>query len=394
MVRHMRCRAATAPSWGPRCTPALLERLADDVEAGGPAADVLAGHEEDRGPSALAAPPHGLGAPAGARAGRPRGWPCTTPRSGVTATRPRPGRPCATYSSSTRRRAAALLHQPPQTNEVGRAAVLAGGLAHVVAWRRPTGAPRRDRCQRRAEPAGRPLPGRVRRPAAASARSDSPVVLRDAWTGAAAPDRWAGPSVVERLGCDLQPGRRRRPTEGRLLLTSYVWADQRDRLERLRAAFEVARSVPVALEPAGAGDVRTPPGARARAPPRSCGTRSCGSTSTRPSRPSVDDALDRLGATADDTTGAWSGSRSSPRGATPSAPREMLVRLRTWPGRCRADARRRRDRARDCRSSGTTARATGPTSPEGHASRTDRLNGRTGSRPSRRPRHGAVAGRE
>jgi hypothetical protein len=31
----------------------LLDRLADDLEAGGVTADVLAGHEDDPGPSAL-----------------------------------------------------------------------------------------------------------------------------------------------------------------------------------------------------------------------------------------------------------------------------------------------------------------------------------------------------
>jgi hypothetical protein len=41
-------------------------------------------------------------------------------------------------------------------------------------------------------------------------------------------------------------------TEGRLTLTSYVWADQIPRLERLRGAFRVAADVPAVVTPAGA----------------------------------------------------------------------------------------------------------------------------------------------
>jgi hypothetical protein len=45
--------------------------------------------------------------------------------------------------------------------------------------------------------------------------------------------------VVARAGCDARPVD---PCseEGRLTLTAYVWADQQERLERLRAALTVA----------------------------------------------------------------------------------------------------------------------------------------------------------
>ncbi len=57
--------------------------------------------------------------------------------------------------------------------------------------------------------------------------------------------------MVERGGCDpapLDP----RTTQDRLTLTSYVWADQVERLERLRGALDVAARVPapVTAEPA------------------------------------------------------------------------------------------------------------------------------------------------
>jgi len=52
---------------------------------------------------------------------------------------------------------------------------------------------------------------------------------------------------VERLGCDpspLDPA----SSADRLTLTSYVWADQVDRFERLRAALQVAAAQPVPVE--------------------------------------------------------------------------------------------------------------------------------------------------
>ncbi|MFP5253690.1 MAG: DUF2332 family protein, partial [Actinomycetes bacterium] len=43
-------------------------------------------------------------------------------------------------------------------------------------------------------------------------------------------------------------------TEGRLTLTAYVWADQRDRLERLRGALAVAQETPVEVRRSSARD--------------------------------------------------------------------------------------------------------------------------------------------
>ncbi len=53
--------------------------------------------------------------------------------------------------------------------------------------------------------------------------------------------------VVGRRGCDLSPidlSSKR----GRLRLQSFVWPDQADRLDRLRAAIEAARKIPVTID--------------------------------------------------------------------------------------------------------------------------------------------------
>ena len=60
-------------------------------------------------------------------------------------------------------------------------------------------------------------------------------------------------AVAERRGCDPQP---LDPTTeaGRLTLLSYVWPDQRWRLELLEAALSVVGSVPAVVDRSGAGD--------------------------------------------------------------------------------------------------------------------------------------------
>ncbi|MBU1316744.1 MAG: DUF2332 family protein [Alphaproteobacteria bacterium] len=72
-----------------------------------------------------------------------------------------------------------------------------------------------------------------------------------------APD-WQGPNppladvrVRHRLGCDLNPLDPTSPDD-RLRLMSYVWADQRDRMERLAAALAIAAPAPPTVERADA----------------------------------------------------------------------------------------------------------------------------------------------
>jgi hypothetical protein len=83
--------------------------------------------------------------------------------------------------------------------------------------------------------------GRVWGDAASPVRLDFPPPLEVAGT------------VVERRGCDPRPID---PTsaEGRLTLLSYVWPDQRWRMELLHAALDVAASVPASVDGAAAGE--------------------------------------------------------------------------------------------------------------------------------------------
>jgi hypothetical protein len=73
----------------------------------------------------------------------------------------------------------------------------------------------------------------------------SAVRLVRPWHGTFPP--YADVAIVERAGCDpapLDPTR----DEDRLTLTSYVWADQVERFERLRRALQLAAKHGVAVE--------------------------------------------------------------------------------------------------------------------------------------------------
>ncbi len=141
------------------------------------------------------------------------------------------------------------LDHPPQTNEVGRAAALLGGLRHIAAE-----APLPIRLVEVGASAGLNLradhfyvPG----DAGSYGTPDSPVVLAGGWQGEAPPESHI--EVIERVGGDLAPVDPTTPS-GRLRLTAYVWPDQADRLSRLRGAFVLAEEVPAELRAESASD--------------------------------------------------------------------------------------------------------------------------------------------
>jgi hypothetical protein len=248
-VRHIRAQAEACAELGSPFYAALLERLADDVVAGGPGRAVLAGHEDDPGPSALSLRLLG-GVHRLVLEGRAPALALTYPSVGGT------GDPAEAWPAlrdvlvEHRDELRGLLDQPPQTNEVGRAASLVGGLLHLAAED-----PRPIRLVELGASGGLNLRADQFRLELADGRSvgpdSSPVVLVRPWLGPLPPLRRL--EVVERLGCDVAPADPR-TSEGRLSLTSYVWPDQTARLERLRGALAVAADLPVTVETSGAGD--------------------------------------------------------------------------------------------------------------------------------------------
>jgi hypothetical protein len=326
MVRHVQWQASACRDMGSPLYGRLLDHVADDVLAGGPSADVLAGHETDPGPSALAlrlmgavhrlvlerrAPELATFYPSvGGSADPARAWPALR-----------------RVLAEHRDELASLLRRPPQTNEVGRAASLIGGLLHVVArWPGPL-----RLCEIGAS-AGLNLRAdqfRVElRDGSGVGPADSPVVLVDPWRGRRPPTT-ALLDVVERQGCDVAPVDPNSP-EGRLLLTSYVWPDQPARLERLRGALDIAARVPASVARRSAGDfvdgLRLEPG-----------------TTTvlwhsimwqyldADERSDVETRLAELAESAGPDA-RLAHLAMEPRRRTPSSEHEVLVVLRTWPG--------------------------------------------------------------
>lgn len=225
----------------------LLEAAARDARAHGPVAEVLAGHEDDPPGSALAlrlmGSVHRL-----VLEGRAPGLAAHYPSAGGDAARPGAEAAFLDAVAANVAELRALVERPVQTNEVGRAAALAGGFLEVA---RATGLPLR--CLELGASAGLNLRwDRFRYEARGSVwgPADSPVRLCD-FTGEVPPPFDVAAEVVERAGCDRAPVD---PTieEGRLTLTSYVWPDQVARLRLLKGAFAVAQEVPVTVERAAA----------------------------------------------------------------------------------------------------------------------------------------------
>jgi len=235
---------------GSRMYAELLYGLAHDIDAHGPTRRVLRGHEDDSGPSGLAlrllGSVHRL-----VLERRAGGLAAYYPSVGGHWNAPHGVPAFIDLLDRDRASVRAWLDRAPQTNEVGRATALMGGLLH--------------------------LPEEVRGPvrlfeigcsAGLNLLADrfsyvdttgkrfgadrSPVQLRPAWRG----DHllpWPDLEVEEAAGCDLDP-LDASTTEGRLALTAYVWPDQRNRLERLRGALELARAWPPDVRRQGAAD--------------------------------------------------------------------------------------------------------------------------------------------
>jgi hypothetical protein len=325
LVRRVRAQAVACRELGSPLYGSLLDKVADDVHLGGPTAEVLAGQENVRR-SALAlrlmgavhrlvlerrAPALAMFYPSVGGTADPDGaWPAF--RDVVV---------------EHREELARLLDRPPQTNEVGRAASLIGGLLHVVdRWPGPL------RLFEIGASAGLNLRADRFRVELADGSGigpyDSPVVLADPWLGHRPPG--AGLlHIVERRGCDTDPVD---PTtqEGRLRLTSFVWPDQPARLERLRGALQIAAQVPAPVVRRAAGDFV----ADLRLAP--------GSTTVLwhsimwqylddQERSDIVTRLGSLGETAD-ADARLAHLSLEPRRRTPASDHEVLVVLRTWPG--------------------------------------------------------------
>ncbi len=160
------------------------------------------------------------------------------------------------------------LDQPPQTNEVGRSAALAGALRYLVAEAAVGSGV--------AEAAGHAAPAlpvalaEIGASAGLNLRPDriritsadgtdemgpasAPVVMAGGWDTPAPGVGHPSARIVARAGCDRSPLDPLSAAD-RLTLTSYTWPDQTNRLARLRGAFAMAAAEPVPIVRADAAD--------------------------------------------------------------------------------------------------------------------------------------------
>jgi hypothetical protein len=313
------CAALGSPMYGD-----LLEQVSADVEAGGIFAQVLTGHEND--PGRLAVPLRLLGGlhrlVLDGRAAALRRWyPSTGGSWSAQAAWPHITSAAAGHISALR----AALNQPPQTNEVGRAAALIGGLSILQAQ---FGYP--IKLFEIGSSAGLNLRAdhyRYRFPGGHWGPAGSPVTVDDAWHGRMPPD--AAVHIVQREGCDIAPVD---PTtaEGQLTLLSYVWPDMTARLDRLRGAIEIARRVPARVERRAAAAAVT-------------GLRVENGTLTvlwhsvvwqylsAEEQAAVDTGIESLAARAD-AQSPFAHLAFEPQRRTPAGPVSFLLRVRSWPG--------------------------------------------------------------
>lgn len=147
-----------------------------------------------------------------------------------------------------------------QTNEVGRAAILAAGFAHIV--RNGVGALRTLEVGASAGLLSQWPFFAYDASGAQNSQDEAQLTFGPAWFDPSMPTLPADFDVRERAASDVHPidiG----TTEGQRAAQSFIWPDQDDRLRRLRAAMDVARLHPLTVQRADAGEWLTD---RLRAP--------------------------------------------------------------------------------------------------------------------------------
>jgi hypothetical protein len=260
---QLRMQARSCAVMGSPLYGELLARAADDCVAGGPTWRIVAPHVAPGRGDALAlrvmAAVHRLVLEGGAPDLAPH-----YPSVGGTAPVDGAWDAFASTLSTNVPRLSRYVRRPCQTNEVGRSAALMVGFLEVAAR---TGLPLR--LLEVGASAGLNLRCdhfRIGGDGVAVGDPTSPVDLSSHWQ-VAPPAVAENITVVARRGCDRAPVDAT-TSEGRLALTASVWADQRERLERLRGALELARRHPAPVDAASldawtAQQVAEPPSERA-----------------------------------------------------------------------------------------------------------------------------------
>jgi hypothetical protein len=243
LLQAEQCRAR-----GSRLTAAVLEGAAADLVAGGITEDLLGPHRED--PSGTVPSLRFAGSLHRLVLSRKAPelalhYPSVGGTASVEDVWPAAERACRDHLDELR----VLMRRGVQTNEVGRAAALYGVLGMIGGPVRLLEIGASAGLNLRCDHFGYVVDGST-----VLGDPAGPVQLQQPWQGTL--PRQSDVGIVDRRGCDPAPIDPT-TTEGRLTLTSYVWADQQPRLERLRGALDLAARVPAEVERAGALDFLT-----------------------------------------------------------------------------------------------------------------------------------------
>lgn len=143
------------------------------------------------------------------------------------------------------------LDSPPQTNEVGRSAILLPALLQLA---------KRHQLPFNMFELGASAGLNQGLPHFAYdygnwrwGETNSPVQLACEWRGAPPPQTSGEIIISSVMGCDIAPVAIETEAQ-RQRLTSYVWPDQPERLSRLRGALSIASNNPPIVEKSGAAD--------------------------------------------------------------------------------------------------------------------------------------------
>ena len=251
LAQSLRLQAKACLALGSPFCAAMLERAAEDLEAGGPTAAPLAAFAglDLRGLMSAAVPLRLLGALHDlVLSGEDPALAAAYPKPGKASDADAAWREARRALAGDAERIAAFMGHEPQTNEVRRSACLLGGFLIVA---RETGLPLRT--FELAASAGLNLSWdryRYELGGASWGPTGSPVRLPTDWSGPL-PPLDAQVRVISRAACDRRPVDLSDPVQRRRLL-AYVWPDQFERLERIAAAVALAREQGVTVETADA----------------------------------------------------------------------------------------------------------------------------------------------
>jgi hypothetical protein len=251
MLNALRLQARACERFGSPFNGAFVDRIADDYAADGPVAGLLAPWDgadlktifDEAAPIRIANTFNHL-----AMGGEAPALSAAWPRMGFEADPDAAWTAARAAIGAHREMLEAFLTHEPQTNEVGRTAVLLGGFLQVAA---ETGLPLRV-FEVGASAGLNQFWDRLRYDMGPVTWGDpsSPVRIGAEWTGGP-PRLDAKVDVIERGACDRRPSDLSDPVQRRRLL-ACIWPDQFERQARSRAAIDLALASGVQVEAADA----------------------------------------------------------------------------------------------------------------------------------------------